>query len=779
MKVSVEWINHFLEKKLTAKQMADAMELAAIEVEEIVESSNFDQKIVVGEVLEVTEHPNADKLRLATVDVGNSTVLEIVCGAPNLEPGQKVPVARIGAILPNGFEIKKSKIRGVNSNGMICSEAELEISDDHEGIMVLPEKAKIGSKLVDLITSGEVIDVKTPANRWDLNSVIGIAREVASQSAQKLTHDYPEQKYNSGNDFEASVESKDIAPSYVLARLKVDLSKPSPAWLTSRLKDSGIRPISVVVDITNYIMLEYGQPLHAFDASKIDGPIRVRKAVQGEKLTTLDGVTRKLTPEDIVIADQSKVVGYAGVMGGENSEIDENTTEIFLEAASFHAASLRKTAIRNGLRTDASARFERGLPNNLQLIALGGSGGSNKGAIDLLVELAGGELLGVKTISKPDPVTQITADSSRISRLLGIELSAQKVSKELQKLSFVAQAGSASEVRVQVPWWRSDVAMEADIAEEVIKLVGYEALPSTIPSWRPRRINFDSHWSKIWQMKSVLMSLGLFEVSTYSFISPQHIEGVGWDLEGHLKLKNPLSSEQAYLRSSLFPSLLSTAAKNRNYSKNYGMFELSKLFHKTQKGQLPHESPYLGIIMVQEKDAYRRIKAAIDRLAADFNVDLQVEPFVFDPKIAHPSRAAEIVINGERRGIIGQLHPELTAKNKINGEVGYLELDWEAFVGASKPKTSHALSRFPEISRDISVELDAAIPWVEVARELSDYKVEFISDYYGRGVSKNKKSLTLRLTFGSNERTLTDKEADKLAQKALEILKNKFGAQLR
>ncbi len=779
MKVSVEWVNSFLEKKLTAKQMADAMELAAIEVEDVSESKSFDPNIVVGEVLEVTEHPNADKLRLATVDVGNSTVLEIVCGAPNLEPGQKVPVARIGSKLPNGFEIKKSKIRGVNSNGMICSEAELEISSDHEGIMILPEETKIGAKLVDIITSSEVIDVKTPANRWDLNSVVGLAREVASQTGQKLARNYPEQKYSSGNDFDASVESKDLASSYVLARLKVDQGKPSPDWLVDRLRDSGIRPISVIVDITNYIMVEYGQPLHAFDASKVEGSINVRRAKQGEVLTTLDGVVRKLTPEDIVIADQAKVIGFAGVMGGENSEIDENTTEIYLEAASFHPASLRKTAIRFGLRTDASARFERGLPNNLQLISFGGGSGKNKGALDLLVELADAKILGVKAISKPDAVNNLTADSNRISGLLGIELSAQKIASELNKLGFNAQTGSGNEVRVQIPWWRTDVKMEADVAEEVIKLVGFESLPSTIPSWRPLNIKFDSHWSNIWKMKSVLMSLGLFEVSTYSFISPQHIEQVGWDLKGHLKLKNPLSSEQAYLRSSLFPSLLSTAAKNRHYSKNFGMFELSKLFHKTQKGQLPVESPYLGVITVREKDAYKQVKATIDRLAADFNVQLQVEPFVFDPNIAHPSRAAEIVINGERRGIIGQLHPELTSKNKISGEVGYLELDWDAFVGASRPKTSRSLSRYPEISRDLSIEIDVSVPWVEVERELTGYKVEFISDYYGKGVSKNKKSLTLRLTFRSDERTLTDKEADKMAQKAVDVLKNKFGAQLR
>lgn len=779
MKVSVEWVNSFLEKKLSAKQMADAMELAAIEVEEIIRSGDFDHHIVVGEVLEVTEHPNADKLRLATVDVGNSTILEIVCGASNLEPGQKVPVARVGAKLPNGFEIKKSKIRGVNSNGMICSEAELDISEDHEGIMVLSAEIKVGAKLVDIITSSEIIDVKTPANRWDLNSIIGVAREVASQTQQKLSKDYPEQKYSSVNDFEASVESTDLASSYVLARLKVGKGKTSPDWLANRLKVSGVRPISAVVDITNYIMLEYGQPLHAFDASKVDGAIVVRRAVQGEKLTTLDGVVRKLTPEDIVIADNSKVVGFAGVMGGENSEIDENTTEIFLEAASFHPASLRKTAIRNGLRTDASARFERGLPNSLQLIALGGAGGKNKGAIDLMIDLAGAELIGVNSISKPDALTSITADSSRVSRLLGIELNAQKVASEIKKLSFVAQPGSGNEVRVQVPWWRTDVTMEADVAEEVIKLIGYESLPSTIPSWRPKQIKFDSHWNNIWQMKSVLMSLGLFEVSTYSFISPHNIEQVGWDLNGHLKLKNPLSSEQAYLRSSLFPSLLSSAAKNRHYSKNFGMFELSKLFHKTQKGQLPHESPYLGIIAVHEKGAYRRVKGAIDRLASEFNVDLQVEPFVFDPKIAHPSRAAEIVINGERRGIIGQLHPELAAKYKINGEVGYLELDWEAFVGASRAKTSKALRKYPEISRDISVELSSDTPWIEVKKQLSDYKVVFISDYYGKSLPENKKSLTLRLTFGSDERTLTDKEADKLAQKVVELLKNKFGAQVR
>lgn len=780
MRVSVEWINSLLATKLAARQMAEAMESAAIEVEEITTGGDFDERLVVGEVIEVADHPNADKLKVTRVDTGGNEILDIVCGAPNVDASQKVVVAKVGANLPNGMGIRRSRIRGVESNGMLCSEAELGISDNHKSIIVLEEKAKIGTKIIDLFTTNEVIDVKTPANRWDLNSAVGIAREVAAQTNQKLLHDYPEQKIDSkpaeGKDL---IKEKGLATSYVVAHLSVDMNTKSPKWLTQRLTECGIRPLNVVVDITNYCMLLYGQPLHAFDASKVDGGLSVRKAKRGEVLTTLDRVQRKLSPEDIVIEDHSKVVGFAGVMGGANSEIDDNTQEIYLEAASFHPASIRKTAIRHGLRTDASARFERGLPEQLQLAALGGEGTNNKGAIDLLVELAGANLKLVTSWSHQHQLKSVTIDSSRIERLLGIAVSSRQIADELKKLSFKADQTSGNEVRVTVPWWRTDVTMEADMAEEIIKLIGFDKLPATIPKWKPSAIKFDRDWNDLWRAKSGLLSLGLFEVSTYSFISSKQIEGVGWDLSQHLKLMNPISKEQAYLRSSLFPSLLATASRNRHYSNSFGMFEFSKLFHKTTKGKLPHESPYLGVIIVKPKYAYQAVKAVLDRLVNEFNVEANVEPFIFDPKIAHPSRAAEIVIHGERRGIIGQLNPQLISEHKIDGEVGYLELDWEAFVKSQRIKQARARSRFPAITRDISVLIDSGIGWSMIKKQLSSYKVEFIGDYYGKGIPQGKKSVTLRFTFVLPDKTLTDNEADSMTDKALDLLKKHFDAKAR
>lgn len=772
MKLSVDWVNSFLTKPLKTQPLADTMELAGVEVEEVVRAQTFDDKIVVGKVVQLEAHPNASKLQLAEVDV-NTTTLSIVCGAPNIKKGQVVVVAQVGSTLPDGMKIEKAVLRGVHSNGMLCSEAELGLSSDHDGIMVLSEDTKIGSKINNVLQQHDVIDVKTAANRWDLNSVIGVAREVAAQTGQKLKLEYPEQ-LKSSTSKGAVIEGKDVADRYMLAKLKVKPGIKSPKWLAQHLQAAGVRSISPVVDVTNYVMLAYGQPMHAFDASKVQGDVQVRRAKAGEKLVTLDGAERKLVSDDIVIADAKQVIGLAGVMGGANSEIDDSTTEIILEAASFHPASLRKTAIRYGLRTDASSRFERGIPVDLQPRAIAK-------AIEMLKDLVGAEPVGeiIDVVQQPATTTTVTASPERINAFLGLNLKPKEVTTELAKLNLVSKEGMKNSISVSIPWWRPDVTMEEDLAEEVIKLVGYDKLPATIPAWRPREVSFDNRWSRLWQAKAVLRSLGLFEVTTYSFISEDDIQRLGWNTKDFLKLQNPLSSEQAYLREVLLPSHLNALARNRTYAKSFGIFEFSKTYFKQGEGKLPTEIPSLGILTTSPKDSYATVKAALDRLAREFNLDITVEPKVYDKHIAHPTRSGEIKIGKEWIGLIGQLHPSLVSQYKIKGEVGYLELNWGALLKHTGAKAFKPVSRFQQVERDLTVVVDRDISWQQVKDALKGERTSFVGDYYGDDLPKGKKSLTLRLQLVRDDRTMTDAEVGDEVKRVQERLKKSFGAQIR
>lgn len=771
MKVPVSWLNRYLDKKLTARAAAEAMELAGIEVEQIDGGVPIDPMIVVGQVLEVRKHPDADKLNLAKVDVKN-TILSIVCGAPNLAEGQMVAVAQVGAKLPDGTEINKAKIRGQHSEGMICSEQELGLSNNHVGILVLPETAKLGQSVDEMYEPDEVIDVATAANRWDLTSIIGIAREVAAHSGIQVKASESELPSKSGgNLISATVENIEDVPRYMLARLSVDVGATTPEWMQQELQAAGLRPISIIVDITNYVMLEQGQPLHAFDAKTITSAISVRNAKNDELITTLDGKQHKLSNQDIVIADDKTILGVAGVMGGQSSEVTSATTEIILEAASFHPGRVRKTAVRYGLRTEASARFERAVP--IQAAETGMSR-----AIALMVKHAGAEVTAdvVDIASRPEVQTNITASKQRIESRLGIKLDQKKMISDLEKLKFeISVADVPDTFIVTVPWWRPDVLTEEDIAEEVIKLEGYESLPATLPAWKPHEINFDTAWSRLWQAKSVLRSLGLFEVVTYSFISQRQITDLGGRPEQYLQLQNPLSKEQEYLRAELLPSLLATAARNRRYAEGFGIFEFSKVFHKVKQGELPEEPLVLGVLNVVPDGGYVAAKQALDRLAREFNVEVTVRPKPFDPAISHPAQSAAIEIGGKHIGTIFLMHPDLAARNKIRGEIGYMELNWNNFLDGARPKSYQPISKYPSVKRDVSVLVDRKLPWADLEAAIGTGKslemVEYISDYYGRELPRDKKTITFRLTFVSAERTLTDEEADSGTAIVLERIK--------
>lgn len=770
MKISVEWLNQYLEKPLTARQMADAMELAGIEVEAVIAPPAIDPRAVVGRVLDVRAHPNADRLKIAKVDVNKST-LSIVCGAPNLESGQTVVVAQVGSVLPGDFEIKQTQIRGEPSEGMLCSPQELGLGDDHSGILVLPSSTQVGEPASQVLPTTELIDISTAANRWDLNGYAGLAIEVAAHSKQRAHIPEPTTLARVAPLSEVQVDPQ-LSPRYMLARLSVDNTMATPPEIVARLEAAGTRPINLVVDITNYVMMEYGQPLHAFDGNQVKGGVTVRAAHKGEPLVTLDGQPRKLAPSDIVIADTAGPLGLAGVMGGKASQITTATTMVLLESASFPGIRLRQTAQRLGLRTDASARFERGIPLSLPPVALAR-------AVELLIQHASAKLVaGPADTGEPPAATIIEADHHEISKLLGIKLTGGQIATQLARLEFKAKVNAKTQrLQVTVPWWRNDLTSSADVAEEVMKLVGYDQLPATIPAWRPSKPVFDNHWARLWRAKSSLQASGLFELTTYSFISEEQITDLGWEPEDFLKLKNPLSREQAYLRRELLPSLLTVAERNRQYRKRFGAYEISKVYQPSRRGDLPHEPYHLAVVVVGD-NSFKRAKATLDRLAADLNAKLRVAPPAFDQEVTWPNRSGEILVRKQRIGTIAQLHPGQAKQRKLS-EASYFELDWEALIGSITVPRAPELSRFPAVKRDLAVVVDRSISWQQITGVLTRHQIEFLSDYYGDDLPAGKKVVAMRATFQQPDRTLTDGEADRQAAAMLKILVQKLKAKPR
>jgi phenylalanyl-tRNA synthetase beta chain len=781
MKVTSSWIKDLLGRTmLHDQQVVEALERAGLEVEQVISSKEIDKKVKVALVKKVIQHPGADRLHLVDVLVGESE-FRVVCGAPNVREGMKVALAQIGTVLPSGDRIAKAKLRGEVSEGMLCSELELGLGTNHNGILEVSSDVAAGTLLCDVYPADAIIDLKTPANRFDVLSVVGLAREVAALTSETLLPPTPPAVETTKS--EPAVQDGAEARRYLLAQVKADSSVPSPRWMTTRLRAAGMRSLGPVVDITNYVMLELGQPLHAFDLAKVKLPIGVRHARAGETLTTLDGVDRKLTEQDLVIADQTGPIGLAGLMGGANSEVDAGTTEILLEAAAFDATTVRKMAKRHGLRTEASARFERGLPVELSPLALAR-------AVELLQQVALGQLVGATDqLNEPATPRSLELSTPRLSRLLGFELSSNEIVAALNKLGIVAHTSSgelhkgASDDTVivpEVPWWRPDVRLPEDVAEELVRVMGYDKVPSTIPPWRPKRLHFDRARSKRRRVRDLMYGAGLFEVMTYSFVSAEQLTALGYDVGTFLKLKNPLSSEQAYLRSSLLPSHLGVMTRNRTYAKEVGFYEISNVFVKKGAGEQPDEPLRLGVTIYRPEESYACAKGILDALAVELNVDLRVEPQT-ETEFA-PGRSGVVRLDGRTVGRIGQVHPEQVRQLKCDGEVAYFELDLASLVDESATRQFSGVARFPQTARDVAVIVPTAVTWQMVADTLGgvpNTQLAFVSEYYGEGVPAGHRSLALRLTLSHPDRTPTEAEAAELEMRVRHILERKLGAQPR
>jgi phenylalanyl-tRNA synthetase beta chain len=802
MKVTINWLKEYVDLDgLPVEELAEGLTMAGLEVEAVVPIGRELQDVVAGKILEVGRHPRADRLTVCRVDCGKE-VLDLVCGAPNVREGVTVPVALPGAILPSGIEVKPAVIRGVSSPGMICSERELGLSEDHSGIMILKEEIVPGTSLSRALNLEDtLLEISVTPNRGDCLSHIGIAREISALFRRPFrlpdTSAAPK-----GGQAEAmtsvTILAPELCPRYV-ARLVTGVRiGPSPAWLRNRLLSVGIRSINNVVDITNFVLMELGQPLHAFDFDTLAGQrIVVRRAEAGERLITLDDQERELTPEMLVIADAEKGVALAGIMGGLNTEIRESTRRILIESAAFDPRSIRRTAKKLGLTSEASLRFERGVDIEGALRA------ADRAAL-LIRDLAGGEIVpGWVDVypGRKDP-QPITWNSRRTSRFLGIPVTAEDLADISRRLGFKIVEQGEEKLKVVPPSFRPDLTRPVDLMEEAARLVGYEKIPVTIPKISSTARKDPPLVPLRRRIREVLTGIGFHEVITYSFISEAQnglIQGTAFSGKGScLTIRNPISEDQAVMRTSLIPGLLLTMQRNWSHRNlDVRIFEIGTVFFPQGADALPKERNSLGILWTgrrypashhvkNEKADFFDIKGVMDHLASALRIadyDLRKEEA---PKYWVPESYVQVYGGDLLLGEMGEIAPAVRSALELKEPCFVIELDLEALLGrVVEIPRFQPWPRYPEVTRDMALILDESIPWKAVQQEILSQSVpwlegiELFDVYVGRPIPEGKKNLGVRIHYRSPERTLSDEEVNRVHEGLLKHLLERFEASLR
>jgi phenylalanyl-tRNA synthetase beta chain len=800
MKVSLRWLKEYVDISTPLEKLCEGLIMAGLEVGgmEVIGGSWND--IVVGKIVDVSAHPNADRLRLVTVDLGKQRST-VVCGAPNVAVGGKVAFAHVGAQLTDGHsgeivQLKPAKIRGVVSEGVVCSEKELGISDSHEGIMILSPEAIIGIPLTEYL-GDTILDLDITPNRPDCLSVIGIAREIAALTGNKVH--IPEvqcQELEEAIDSFASVEiiEPELCPRYCASLLTGIKVTSSPQWLQRRLLACGMRPINNIVDVTNYVMLEYGQPLHAFDYNEILGKqIIVRRAGNGETITTLDGVERTLNLNMLVIADKERAIAIAGIMGGADTEVTENTTTVLIESANFNQAVIHRESIGLRLSSEASLRFEKGLSRDLPLIAL-------KRATQLMAELAGGKV--AKGIIDVYPGKQrresISLPVADIKRLLGVELEVSEIAETLELLGFgCRQTESNSQVHVDVPWWRTDVSCAADLAEEIARIIGYDKIPTTMLSSQLPRHEPVPMLSLKRQLRSILVSCGFQEVLIYSLTSLEMLGRLSPEFRmigpTPMKVANPMSREQEYLRTSLRAGLLSVLARNERYQEDdIRLFEIGKVFLPRER-DLPQEKEMLCAVLSgsQRRLSWQGKEEPIDFFVAKGIVETVLSRLgliasfeASEDESLCPGRSADVIIGNDKLGVVGELHPKVSEVFELSETAYLIEIDLDKLSSFTATlKKYQPIPRYPSTSRDIALLVDEQITYQQICAIIQNFSlvnsVALFDLYVGEQVPAGKKSLAFRIGYQSSAYTLTDSEVDKVQEQIIDKLQRDLGATLR
>ena len=803
MDLSMRWLADYVDCDMPIKDFVSGLTLSGSKVECYSEEGDYLSNVVVGQVKEIERHPDSDHMFTTQVDVGEDEFVQIVTGAQNVKKGDFVPVAKHkSTVLHEGKPVKitKGKLRGVASNGMLCSLEELGLTTHdfpyaiEDGIFILGDDCDrtVGLDIRKAIGFDDTcVEFEITSNRPDCMSVIGLARETAATFNTELRVKKPEYKGVKGNIhdvLDVKIHNTDLCKRYIGAIVKNVKIEPSPRWLRERLRASGVRPINNFVDITNYVMLEYGRPMHAFDLRYVEGgQINVRNATEGEKITTLDGVERELSPEMLVIADAKKPVAVAGVMGGEYSGIMEDTTTVVFESACFDGASVRTTAKKLGMRTDASSRYEKGLDPHECYEAL-------MRACQLVEELGAGEVLSEYIDENYQSEEPASAEFSAewINNFLGTDIPEAEMVEYLEKLGFKVENG-----RAYAPWFRIDIGVKADIAEEVARLYGYNKIPDTIINGvAEAKLTDEQKFDR--ELRRAMISLGLNEISTFSFISPKYLDKINLPedskLRNAVKIMNPLGEDTSIMRTTILPSLMEVLSRNNSYRnpESY-VFELGNEYIPVEGEELPIEPSRLafGFYDTQTDADFFDLKGiaegVLDKLGAS-NVEFErpSADCIFNEAAAfHPGRTAVILVNGEQIGIIGELHPKVLenygiASRAYAGKINVPELR----ALCSTQKTYKPLPKFPAATRDISVVCNDNVPVAELEKAIKKAvgsileKVTLFDVYKGEQIEEGKKSVSFSISMRSHDATLTDDQADKAMSKVTEALSN-LGAERR
>jgi phenylalanyl-tRNA synthetase beta chain len=801
MKFSEAWLRQWVNPSLDSAELLHQMTMAGLEVDGTEPAAKVFSGVVVAQIQSAEQHPDADKLRVCQVSDG-SDVFQVVCGAPNARAGLITAFAKVGAVLPDNFKIKKAKLRGVESFGMLCSAEEIGLGEENDGIIELPDHSEIGADLAsiagaDLPLDDLTVDVDLTPNRGDCLSLKGLAREVGVLNNLEVTYpQIPAVAPQIDSTFPIEVVAGEQCPRYLGRVIEgVDLSQPSPQWLTERLRRCGLRSIDPVVDVTNYVLIEQGQPMHAFDLSRLQGGITVRMALPDDKLTLLSGQEVELDAKTLVIADGSGPVAMAGVMGGEHSGVNTDSKDIFFECAFFSPLAIAGTARRYGLHTDASHRYERGVDSQLQHQAL-------ERATQILIDITGG---------RPGPITEalsaqhlpniapITLREGKINSLLGIDIDPTQVDEALARLDFTVHSrepvDSGLAWQVTPPSHRFDIALEADLIEEICRIYGYNNIPSSQPVIRLPLATVPLQTHSEPQLKRQLAGLGFQEVVTYSFIDPAMQKLFDPEIEP-LMLVNPMSSELSVMRTTLLTGLVDAAKKNISRQQTSGqLFEVGLVFDTgsmaSQNKELVQKVKVGGLLWGRREDEnWCETADKVDFFDVKGNVEalcswagITVEAATINDVALHPGQSAQLTLAGEVVGRIGRLHPSLEKKLGLP-EVFVFELDGQAMM--SRPSRRHqGVSKFPSVRRDLAIVVERSVTASEVVATVSNVLNENCVDimlfdvYQGEGIDSTEKSLGLGLTLQSQTTTLTEEEINALAEQAINALADKYQARLR
>ncbi|MDG2018978.1 MAG: phenylalanine--tRNA ligase subunit beta [Porticoccaceae bacterium] len=796
MKFSESWLRQSVNPSISTEDLVAQITMAGLEVDGVESASPDISGVVVGEIISIEQHPDADKLRVCQVAGNGDTELQVVCGAPNARVGIKVPFATVGAKLPEDFNIKKAKLRGVESLGMLCGQTELALGDDDSGLWELPADATVGQDLLEYLDLNDnIIEVDLTPNRADCLSIRGLAREVGvlnSEPVKQLKIDAVEPTIK--DSLKVSIEAPQACGRYAGRIVRgVDLTRPTPLWMQERLRRSGIRTLGPAVDITNYVLLELGQPMHAFDLAKIDGDITVRMG-QGETLQLLDDSKVKVVKDTLVIADQSQSLAMAGIMGGADSAVSDSTTDIFFESAWFDPIAIAGKARNYGKHTDSSHRFERGVDSELQIQAL-------ERATALMLDICGGNAGPVASAEASDYLPKpasIELRDQHLAQQLGVSIEPKTVDQMLTRLGLTLEQRDADKGVWQSPSWRFDLAIEQDLVEEVARVYGYNNLPVTTPAMAVDIQARKEAIKPLEYFRDRLVSLGYQEAITYSFVDPQLLETLDPQRQG-IKVSNPISQDLSVMRTSLWPGLVNAAIHNLNRQQaRVRLFEVGQCFIPSNSasavagleqnlalgGLICGSRLPVGWTADKEQVDFYDLKGDLEAILTDNQCVEKLSFRAAAHPVLHPGQSAEVLSNNEIVGLIGRLHPAIESKLEIAKPLYLFHVDIGKINEFSLIKAKE-VSKFPEVRRDLAFVVDASIPaqlLIDEAKAVAGdslNELKLFDVYHGKDVENKGKSIALGLTFQHSSRTLTDEEINQSIDKVVNRLSESLGAELR